>query len=44
MAAGALTQTLERLRACEWVDLTHSFAPGVPHYWAAPATGAILPV
>lgn len=36
MAAGALTQILERLRACEWVDLTHSFAPGVPHYHQFP--------
>ncbi len=36
MAAGALTQILERLRASEWVDLTHSFAPGVPHYHQFP--------
>lgn len=36
MAAGALTQILDRLRASEWVDLTHSFAPGVPHYHQFP--------
>ncbi len=27
-----LTDILDRLRACEWVDLTHAFAPGIPHY------------
>ncbi len=32
MATSELEQILTRLRACEWVDLTHSFAPGVPHY------------
>lgn len=27
-----LTDILDRLRACEWVDLTHAFEPGIPHY------------
>ena len=27
-----LSELLDRLRACEWVDLTHAFAPGIPHY------------
>ena len=38
MSAGALDlqQILQRLRASEWVDLTHSFAPGVPHYHEFP--------
>ena len=38
MSAGALDlqQILQRLRASEWVDLTHSFAPGVPHYHQFP--------
>jgi len=38
VSAGALDlkQILQRLRASEWVDLTHSFAPGVPHYHEFP--------
>lgn len=27
-----LTDLLAVLRSCTWVDLTHAFAPGVPHY------------
>lgn len=27
-----LTDVLATLRACTWVDLTHAFAPGIPHY------------
>ena len=27
-----LIDILERLRSCAWVDLTHAFAPGIPHY------------
>jgi kynurenine formamidase len=34
--ARMLTDILDRLRACEWVDLTHAFAPGIPHYVAFP--------
>ncbi|MGH2544212.1 MAG: hypothetical protein ACRDIB_15555, partial [Ardenticatenaceae bacterium] len=26
-----LTQTLSALRACKWIDLTHSFDPSIPH-------------
>ncbi len=36
MDAASLTETLERLRTCRWVDLTHAFAPGIPHYHAFP--------
>lgn len=28
----SLPDVLDRLRACRWVDLTHAFAPGIPHY------------
>lgn len=31
-----LTDLLVQLRACRWVDLTHAFAPGIPHYFAFP--------
>jgi kynurenine formamidase len=31
-----LTELLEQLRACRWVDLTHAFAPGIPHYAGFP--------
>ena len=31
-----LTDVLAQLRACEWIDLTHAFAPGIPHYHAFP--------
>src|ERR1700712_693680 len=31
-----LTDLLAQLRACEWVDLTHAFEPGIPHYHAFP--------
>lgn len=31
-----LTDVLDRLRACTWVDLTHAFGPGIPHYFAFP--------
>jgi kynurenine formamidase len=31
-----LTEILQRLRTCAWVDLTHAFAPGVPHYVGFP--------
>ena len=34
--ASDLTAILARLRACEWVDLTHAFRPGIPHYAAFP--------
>ena len=27
-----LTDVLDQLRACTWVDLTHAFGPGIPHY------------
>jgi kynurenine formamidase len=27
-----LADLLAQLRTCAWVDLTHAFAPGVPHY------------
>ncbi len=27
-----LSDILEQLRACAWVDLTHAFEPGIPHY------------
>jgi kynurenine formamidase len=27
-----LADALVTLRECEWVDLTHAFAPGIPHY------------
>lgn len=33
---GPLTDVLDRLRACRWVDLTHAFGPGIPHYAAFP--------
>lgn len=31
-----LLAVLEQLRACRWVDLTHAFGPGIPHYHAFP--------
>lgn len=31
-----LDDILGQLRACEWVDLTHAFAPGIPHYHLFP--------
>jgi kynurenine formamidase len=31
-----LTAVLERLRRCRWVDLTHAFGPGIPHFHAFP--------
>lgn len=31
-----LDDVLERLRACTWVDLTHAFTPGIPHYVGFP--------
>jgi kynurenine formamidase len=31
-----LADVLARLRACRWVDLTHAFAPGIPHYAGFP--------
>ncbi|GHJ60701.1 cyclase [Nocardioides sp. OK12] len=34
--ADSLLDVLTRLRACEWVDLTHAFGPGIPHYFAFP--------
>lgn len=27
-----LTEILASLRSCAWIDLTHAFAPGIPHY------------
>lgn len=32
----ALADLLETLRACRWVDLTHAFGPGIPHYAGFP--------
>lgn len=34
--ADSLLDVLTRLRTCEWVDLTHAFGPGIPHYFAFP--------
>ena len=31
-----LTDLLDQLRACRWIDLTHAFAPGIPHYAGFP--------
>jgi kynurenine formamidase len=31
-----LTGVLAELQACTWVDLTHAFAPGIPHYAGFP--------
>lgn len=31
-----LLEILDRLRSCTWVDLTHAFRPGIPHYVAFP--------
>jgi kynurenine formamidase len=28
----ALDDVLAQLRGCEWIDLTHAFEPGIPHY------------
>src|SRR5579875_4146328 len=35
-AAHDLRHALFTLRAARWVDLTHTFAPGIPHYAAFP--------
>lgn len=32
----SLTELLDELRSCRWVDLTHGFAPGIPHYAGFP--------
>ncbi len=32
----ALTDLLDQLRAHRWIDLTHAFAPGIPHYSGFP--------
>jgi kynurenine formamidase len=32
----SLNAVLEQLRGCDWIDLTHSFEPGIPHYHAFP--------
>jgi len=32
----SLDDVLTRLRSCVWVDLTHAFGPGIPHYPAFP--------
>jgi kynurenine formamidase len=31
-----LSDLLATLRSCDWIDLTHAFAPGVPHYVGFP--------
>jgi kynurenine formamidase len=31
-----LEDLLAKLRACEWVDLTHAFRPGIPHFHEFP--------
>jgi kynurenine formamidase len=31
-----LSEILDRLRACTWIDLTHAFEPGIPHYVGFP--------
>lgn len=31
-----LTALLAELRTCRWVDLTHPFEPGIPHYFQFP--------
>jgi kynurenine formamidase len=31
-----LADLLAQLQACEWIDLTHAFAPGIPHYAGFP--------
>lgn len=31
-----LTDLLAQLRACDWIDLTHAFEPGIPHYAGFP--------
>jgi kynurenine formamidase len=31
-----LEDLLATLRGCRWIDLTHAFAPGIPHYAAFP--------
>lgn len=36
MSADALAHALTILRGARWVDLTHSFAPGIPRYAAFP--------
>lgn len=36
MAADPALALLDQLRACRWVDLTHAFAPGIPHYGGFP--------
>lgn len=32
----SLADLLSELRACRWVDLTHAFEPGIPHYAGFP--------
>jgi kynurenine formamidase len=32
----SLEEVLAELRACEWVDLTHAFRPGIPHFHEFP--------
>jgi kynurenine formamidase len=32
----SLHDVLGRLRGCRWVDLTHAFAPGIPHFAGFP--------
>lgn len=34
--AAPLADVLARLHSCEWIDLTHAFGPGIPHYVAFP--------
>lgn len=36
MTPPPLHALLEQLRACDWIDLTHAFGPGIPHYHAFP--------
>lgn len=36
MIAIVLYELLAQLRTCRWIDLTHAFAPGIPHYHAFP--------
>lgn len=32
----SLPEILDQLRACRWIDLTHPFEPGIPHYAGFP--------
>ena len=36
MREGSLFSALETLQSARWVDLTHPFTPGIPHYVAFP--------